>query len=55
MQHNINPVTDRCVRCGRNGFNRNNQPNCMTTGDYVEKWNAEEAEVSPSSPSKDPA
>jgi hypothetical protein len=21
-QHIINPVTDRCVRCGRNAFNR---------------------------------
>jgi hypothetical protein len=41
-QHTVNPVTDRCVRCGRNAFNRKNHPLCMTTGDYVEKWNLEE-------------
>lgn len=42
MEHFVNPVTDRCVRCGRNSFNRANQPKCMTTGDYVEKWACEE-------------
>jgi hypothetical protein len=40
-EHDINPQTNRCVRCGRNAFNRNVQPVCMTTGDYVEKWNLE--------------
>lgn len=34
--HNVNPQTDRCIRCGRNAFNRKNHPICMTA-DYIEK------------------
>lgn len=44
VAHNVNPETDRCVRCGKNRFKREQYPNCMTTGDYVTKWQAEKAE-----------
>lgn len=54
LAHDVNPATDRCVRCGRNRFNRDQQPYCMTTGDYVQKWQ-EEAEVRRESASASPA
>lgn len=41
VEHNVNPQTDKCVRCGRNSFNRKHRPECLTTGDYVEKWSKE--------------
>lgn len=54
LAHDVNPATDRCVRCGRNRFNRDQQPHCMTTGDYVQKWQ-EEDEVRREAASASPA